>query len=271
MSELAKRIGTAVILAPIAAGAMYLGGWYFAAFFVLVAIVGQWELYRMAAQRGFSVFQAAALPAGGLIILIPIWSSAAPLVAIAFVALVCSELWRRQDDAIANAAVGVLGVIYPASFLVWYLHIRVAGVHSLGDTGAFWLTLSIMISVWSADTFAYFVGKSIGKKPLFPRISPQKTIEGTIGGIVGSIGVMIFLSFTLIPFLGLIHAIVLGMIAGIVGPLGDLIESLFKRSVNVKDSGSLLPGHGGVLDRIDALLFVGPVAVIYLQHVARLF
>lgn len=271
MSELARRVVTAVILVPTTAGAIYLGGWFFAGFLLVIAVIGQHELYRMVEQRGILVFQPAALMAGGLIVLIPIWSLAVPLVVIALVGLVCSELWRKQDDPITTAAAGIFGVIYPASFLAWYLHIRIAAVEPFGDSGAFWLTLAIMISVWAADTFAYFVGKGIGKRPLFPRVSPKKTIEGMIGGIMGAIAAMVLLGYTVLPFLGLAHAIVLGLIVGVVGPLGDLVESLFKRSANVKDSGSLLPGHGGILDRTDALLIAGPVAVIYLQYVAWLF
>ena len=144
-------------------------------------------------------------------------------------------------------------------------------VGSLGEMNAFLITLAIMVSVWAADIFAYFIGKNFGKTQLIPRISPKKTVEGLVGGIVGSIIVMVLSAMTVLPFLGWIHAVTLGLIAGLIGPLGDLIESLFKRSANVKDSGSLLPGHGGVLDRIDALLFVGPVAVIYLQYIAGLF
>ena len=178
MSELARRVVTAVILAPLAAGAIYLGGWFFAGFLIIVTIVGQSELYRMAREKGVHAFQPGGFVAGGLIVLIPMWPGTLPLAALALVMLICAELWRHHTHPIENVAVGILGVIYPSFFVAWYLYIRVEAVGSLGEMNAFLITLAIMVSVWAADIFAYFIGKNFGKTQLIPRISPKKRLKG---------------------------------------------------------------------------------------------
>jgi phosphatidate cytidylyltransferase len=118
---------------------------------------------------------------------------------------------------------------------------------------------------WSNDTWAYLIGSKIGKTPLLPRISPKKTWEGTISGFIGCVltGILIHYTFNT-KQLSLTDWLILGGIVGILGTIGDLIESMLKRSVGVKDSGSFMPGHGGFLDRFDAFLFVIPFVMIYL-------
>ncbi|MDO3694396.1 phosphatidate cytidylyltransferase [Wenyingzhuangia sp. chi5] len=127
--------------------------------------------------------------------------------------------------------------------------------------------LGCIILVWSTDTFAYLTGKSIGKTKLFERISPNKTIEGSVGGllltlITASILSIYFTQFSLIQWLGL------SLVISIFGSLGDLVESMFKRAANIKDSGNLIPGHGGVLDRFDSLVFASPFIYFYLQLIS---
>lgn len=127
--------------------------------------------------------------------------------------------------------------------------------------------LGCIILVWSTDTFAYLTGKSIGKTKLFERISPNKTIEGSAGGLLftlvtASILSIYFTQFSLLQWLGL------SLVISIFGSLGDLVESMFKRAANIKDSGNLIPGHGGVLDRFDSLLFASPFIYFYLQLIS---
>lgn len=128
------------------------------------------------------------------------------------------------------------------------------------------LVVGIFISVWICDTTAYFVGHSIGKHKV-SKISPNKTWEGAIGGLVGAIVSMLFIVKPMLPFVSIFDAIVLGVMIGTFGQMGDFVESKFKRDANVKDSSSLIPGHGGMLDRFDSLLFLAPLLYLYIDFV----
>ena len=123
--------------------------------------------------------------------------------------------------------------------------------------------LFVAVCVWATDTFAYFVGRGCGKHKLSPILSPAKTVEGAIGGLLGAVGVGII--FGLWIHLPIFRAVGVGLIAGIVGQIGDLFESALKRELGIKDFGSVMPGHGGALDRFDSLLFVAPFAYLFLN------
>ena len=125
-----------------------------------------------------------------------------------------------------------------------------------------WPVLAMAIA-WSSDTGAYFAGRFFGKHKLAPRVSPKKTVEGAIGGLLGSVVAAIVMSTVFMHDLPLAHAIVIAIVGNILGQLGDLAESLIKRSTGTKDSGSILPGHGGLLDRIDALMFTAFICLAY--------
>ncbi|MDB4297164.1 phosphatidate cytidylyltransferase [Flavobacteriaceae bacterium] len=127
--------------------------------------------------------------------------------------------------------------------------------------------LGCLFLIWSTDTFAYLTGKSIGKTKLFERISPNKTIEGSAGGVLITLGIayiisLYFTQYSLVEWLGL------SILISVFGSLGDLVESMFKRAANIKDSGNLIPGHGGVLDRFDSLIFAAPFIYFYLQLIS---
>lgn len=126
-----------------------------------------------------------------------------------------------------------------------------------GFDGA-WLVLSVLLLVWGADTGAYFVGKAIGKTKLIPKVSPGKTREGLAGGMAVC-ALLCLVAWQIKPEISLIEALILGMVTALASALGDLSESMFKRAANIKDSGSLLPGHGGVLDRVDSITAAMPV------------
>ncbi|MCK9906374.1 phosphatidate cytidylyltransferase, partial [Frankia sp. Cpl3] len=119
------------------------------------------------------------------------------------------------------------------------------------------LTVLVILGIWATDSGAYFVGKAMGKRKLWPAISPNKTVEGSVGGLLFAI-VIVFLVNALVGQISPMHALTIALIAGIAGQMGDLVESAFKRHFGVKDSGQILPGHGGVLDRCDSWLFVFP-------------
>ncbi len=127
------------------------------------------------------------------------------------------------------------------------------------------LVFFVIIVTWLSDTGGFFIGKALGKHPLSPTLSPKKTIEGLLGGVVFSVIGAIISQFTFVPFFSLGQCVMLGMGLALLGAVGDLAESAIKRSVNVKDSGTIIPGHGGILDRVDSLLFTGPAMYYYVM------
>ncbi|WMX15019.1 MULTISPECIES: phosphatidate cytidylyltransferase [unclassified Aureispira] len=183
--------------------------------------------------------------------------------AIAF-SLFLFELFGKSLRPFHNLAYTALGVLYiglPFSLLIW---ICSSPISQLGGVGNQFI-LAILFMVWASDVFAYLLGSKIGKNKMFPRISPNKTWEGTFSGVAGAILTGYLCSLVFVPLnLPMPFWIGLACICTFFGILGDLVESMFKRSLGIKDSGNLLPGHGGFLDRFDAFIFVIPFAYTYL-------
>jgi phosphatidate cytidylyltransferase len=132
--------------------------------------------------------------------------------------------------------------------------------------GASFVFLAVVVT-WAGDTGAYIVGKTLGKHPLLPRVSEKKTREGSVGGLVFSVAAVLLAKHTFAPYLELWQALLLGVMAGAMGQLGDLCESLVKRDLNVKDASDTIPGHGGILDRFDSLLFTAPLTYYFIKFV----
>jgi len=135
--------------------------------------------------------------------------------------------------------------------------------------GRAWVLLAVAVT-FGNDTGAYFAGRALGRHKLYPKISPGKSVEGAIGGMLASLAMMFALKATLSPWLTAMDCLAVALPAGVIGPIGDLVESLMKRAAGVKDSGHLIPGHGGMLDRIDALLFVSSWVYVYAVHLRRI-
>ena len=160
------------------------------------------------------------------------------------------------EEASTRTAWLIAGPIYVGGTLS-----TVALVHRF-DHGGAWVLLTLALA-WGSDTTAYFTGRKFGKTKLYESISPKKTVEGAVGGLFGSVVAAVVIQHWLITDMPLWHAVVLALVAGVFGQAGDLLESLIKRSAGVKDSGMILPGHGGLLDRVDALMFTAPTAWAY--------
>jgi phosphatidate cytidylyltransferase len=153
--------------------------------------------------------------------------------------------------------------LYAAEFGVFYIGGLLAALPLLhASPGPAWVALAIAVT-FGNDTGAYFVGRAFGRHKLAPTLSPGKTVEGALGGLAAGLTVTFVAGWVFMPALTVYDRVVIGLVSGVVGPAGDLVESLIKRAAGVKDSGRCIPGHGGVLDRIDALLFVG--AYVYLH------
>ncbi|MEO8216886.1 MAG: phosphatidate cytidylyltransferase [Acidobacteriota bacterium] len=162
------------------------------------------------------------------------------------------------DAALPASAVCVLGTLYIGMLGGALLRLRL----DFGAAGPK-LIFFLCVAVWAADAGAYYVGRRYGKTKLSPRVSPKKTVEGLVGGVVISLLAAAIVHFTFFPELPLLHALVAAMILAVAGVIGDLAESMWKRSADVKDSGTFLPGHGGFLDRMDSVLFTAPLLYSY--------
>ena len=183
------------------------------------------------------------------------------LTLVIFMLLMACAVWYVLTPRanIADVAVTAFGPVYTSLAFSSVVLIR---KFDPGLTGAL-VTLAVMLSVWANDAFAYFVGSALGRHKLAPRISPSKSVEGFVGGIVGSVIVWVVLAVFVVGDMSVAMAVLCGLVVGVAGVIGDLFESRLKRGVGVKDSGNVLPGHGGLLDRSDSMLF-GSMAAFFL-------
>jgi phosphatidate cytidylyltransferase len=236
----------------------------FALFCLLVAAIGLQEYGAMTLKNRPAGERAAVVLIGAAFtVAVYLRPEAAVAWAMAAVVLVAALVLARPDDmptASARLAWAGFGIFYVGGLVV-----SLPLLHREPD-GRLWVTLALTVT-FVCDTGAYFVGRTLGRHKLAPAVSPGKTVEGGVGGLVASLGYTFLARATFFPALTVRDCVLVGLAAGVLGPIGDLTESMLKRSAGVKDSGRLIPGHGGVLDRIDAVLFVG--AYVY-WHV-RLF
>ncbi len=260
MKELAVRVSVAVVGIPLLLFIILKGGVYFYLFSVIVTLIGQWEMYQLLNKKGTKPNLYSGLFLGQLIIaLIFMGNSPAIISAIVLLMLLIfgTEMFRNNGSALENVGATLLGVVYPTLFWSTLLYLR---MNFYQDAGKF--VLILFVSIWVCDTFAYFFGMKFGKHRLFERVSPKKSWEGAIAGFVGAL-----LTFFVVHFYGflpitIVEALWAGAIVGILGQLGDLVESWFKRDAGVKDSSAILPGHGGILDRFDSILFSAPALLV---------
>lgn len=178
--------------------------------------------------------------------------------------LLLTELFRNKESATANLGATLLGIFYIGFFAAAIVDLREFYSESvfLYSQGGY-LIISIFVSIWICDSAAYFIGSAYGLHKLMPRVSPKKSWEGAIAGFVFAVIGMIAARELVLEFLELRDAIAIGLIVGAFGQIGDLVESLLKRDNHVKDSSSIIPGHGGILDRFDSLLFTAPIVYLY--------
>jgi phosphatidate cytidylyltransferase len=267
----------ALVGAPLTIALIYFGGWILAAALGAISALGAWELYRMAREAGHEPMENAGIVLAAIVPLmvhatyLGVFRVTVTVGVLLFLALAAGVIWARgtQRKPLVSLAITVTGVIYPA--LVTYMYpIRYHDYAIDARAGTLLLMLPIALT-WATDTGAYFVGRSMGRHKLIPSVSPAKTIEGAVGGVaIAVIAAWLYVTFLLRPFAQLsmlpVGLTVFAIIVSCVGQVGDLAESLFKRDAGVKDSSKLLPGHGGILDRFDSLLFVLPVAYVLLGY-----
>jgi len=266
LSGTALRVATVLPLIPIILWMMFAGPlWLWQTFILAAVAVGGYELMAMKvpSSRGLRSWGAASsvLFAYAIIFL----DTASAVYGVVLIIILGAMAWSLlQEDPLHNASVRI-GWLLGTPLYVGGTLAAVALVREFEPTGA-WVLLT-MVLAWGSDTSAYFVGRKFGKTKLAPRISPKKTLEGSAGGLVASVVGAVIMSFFL-PGLGAVDAVALGILAGGAGQAGDLMMSVLKRSSGVKDSGGILPGHGGILDRVDALAFTAPATWAFGHFIA---
>ena len=268
MSNLAKRLLTAFIGIPIVAVLTYLGGWWFVGMVGLLMAGAQFEFYRMLSPRITWWHAGVGILLGALVVLHQYLSlNLQPLVLLILITLIVFDTFKTSlQESWSNLAWMVAGVLYPAWLFSFAVNLRLGWGDALTQLECVQLIVGLLVIVWATDSLAYFTGRTIGKTPFAPKISPKKTWEGTIGGFLGAVAAAVLLKLFVLAFLSWQDALVCAAIGGIGGQIGDLAESRLKRIFGVKDSGTILPGHGGILDRIDGLILVMPLYYLYLQY-----
>ena len=270
--NLVVRIVTAVVLLPAVLALLVLGGWWTAG---LVAVAAgacalEYELItqeRLGPAEILAVFGAALIPLAAAARPVGFTTLTAWILWAVFVAASVQALFAPdREHAPARTAHIVTGCLYAGLGLGPIAALRVMGPE---PEGLQWV-ISALVITWANDTCAYFAGRLLGRHKLHPAVSPNKTWEGVAGGAVGSVAGMFIARWVAFPALTSTDCWALGLLGAVLGPLGDLCESLLKRAHGVKDSGTLIPGHGGLLDRVDALLFNAPAVYLYVMAIRGL-
>jgi len=293
MSELTLRILFAVVAAPLALLIVLVGGAPLAALLAVVSALGAWEFFRIARASGHRPLDDVGIALAGLVPLVlhaqflGLFSLRPALIAVVALAVLAATIWLRGVDGqpLGAAATSLLGVVYTAGMLSFGYAIRyhdiVRGYDAVGahhvaigpvsfavPPGGVLLVFPMVIT-WASDIGAYFVGRALGKRKLIPSVSPGKTVAGAVGGLLASMLVAwAFARGVLVPVANLGFtpwgALLFGGLVSVAAQVGDLFESLLKREARVKDSSHIIPGHGGILDRFDSLIFVLPLAYLLL-------
>ncbi len=267
------RIISSIILIPLVIYLIYTGGIAFTAFMFLINLIGLHEFYKLCAVKKIETFSYPAYLVSALYFFNVHFNFAndsahkfefSPILILGFVFII---LWLQHGKKIAGSiittAATTFGFLYISVFLSFAVYIRQL---AHGEK----LLFTIILMIWAADTFAYFGGRAFGKHRLSPEISPKKSTEGVFAGIFGTLTAACFSFVYLnVPQLNLAMYLTLAFILNSFSVLGDLIESQFKRDCDVKDSSGLIPGHGGILDRIDSLLLSFPFAYYFFAMILK--
>jgi phosphatidate cytidylyltransferase len=262
-----KRVLTAIVLVPFL---IFIVGFTSPLFFTLLVAASAWlaleEFFSLAKRTGLEPHQYL----GHFLSLVLIASfhfcprnQSAALILLVLSTCLFLGLGLRKGElerALTGSSATLLGLVYIPTTLG--LLVAVRSSVTLGNAAPRWILFFLLV-VWLGDTGAYYVGRAFGKHKLAPLISPKKTVEGAVGGLLGNVLAALVGKKMFLPGTSLVSLLVLGGVMGVVSQLGDLAESALKRGAGVKDSSNLLPGHGGMLDRIDGILFAAPVLFGY--------
>jgi phosphatidate cytidylyltransferase len=294
-SELTKRIVFGVVAAPVAIAIVLYGGWPLAALLAITSALGAWEFFRMAHASGLTPLDDLGIAIAGIVPLVvharylrlydpDATIGVGSLAMVVLLVLLAVTIWARgvNGKPLGAVATTVFGIAYTGCALSYGYAIRYhdyafapatlhVGSRAVDVPSGGLLLLLPLLATWASDIGAYAFGRTLGRNKLIPSVSPGKTVEGAIGGLVASVVVAwAYSRFVLRPdaHLGFrwepVGIIAFGVLVSVAAQVGDLAESLLKREAGVKDSSHIIPGHGGILDRFDSLLFVMPIAFVVL-------
>ena len=277
MKNLRVRTLSGAVLAAVVLGAVIWSQWSFGLLLMALLVVGMSEFYTLAEKQGSHPQRIVGLVAGAEFYALNFayvsddneilgsvrqaYACGLAFLLLSLPAMFICELYRRQGNPAADIGTTLMGVVYVALPFSVMCYIPMIG----SDVWNPWVMLFYIFIIWCNDVFAYLVGMSVGRHRLFERLSPKKSWEGFFGGVAGAV-VMGLVAARVLDG-GYVAWAGLALVAAVSGVLGDLVESMFKRAADVKDSGALIPGHGGVLDRFDAMLLSAPFVFVYMLFV----
>lgn len=277
-----KRVLSALVMAAACLVAIYFGGYVFGAFFFLAVAVALYEFYRAFEKAGFRPVKSSGVVFLLMFALMVIFKSSSitnlyvdfpfgigernlfePLLFIAILLSLGAIVFHHEKHTFSDIGITIFGGIYIVILMSYVVPLR-------NMTNGLWVVILPLITAIAADTFALFTGMALGKHKLIPKVSPNKTIEGAVGGWLGAIVISMVYFFILTAFdisIGLkwFDFLIVGVVGGVLAQLGDLGASAIKRYVGVKDFGNLIPGHGGALDRIDSYMILFPLVFLYMM------
>jgi phosphatidate cytidylyltransferase len=286
-SNLLQRIAVAAVAIPAILAVLYVGGWPLALLLAFLGVIGTWEMFELARRQGIrplavpGLLGAAAIPLAGYMVLErsvngvtclycgkPLDPLLAPLAALWLMSVfgVALRIRSPQDRPLAAIGVTILAPLYASGLLSMLYVLRYGPVAALRSPGGLWFAAAPLVITWIGDTAAMAAGTLIGGPKLAPVLSPNKTWAGAVAGTVAAVATAVVLGN--IPLRGFSppmtapELVALGLVVSLAGQVGDVGESLLKREVGVKDSSALIPGHGGVLDRLDSLYFAIPATAL---------
>jgi phosphatidate cytidylyltransferase len=271
-NNLLTRVVVAFVFAPLIIYITLLGKLPFLILIEVLIVLGLWEFFRLSKAKNSEIPKIPLLILGALLgVSAYLWGERVFLffiLGILYLSALILVIKGKTEGATFNLALSLLGFFYVAGLFSYLILLREMSPESISNykVGGVWIVY-LLLCIWSCDTFAYFIGAPLGKHPLSPRVSPKKTVEGFGGGILGAIAAAFFSHFVFFSSAQLKDLLIISAMVAFVGQVGDLTESLFKRDAQFKDTSNIIPGHGGILDRFDSLLFVSPLVYYYLKFV----
>lgn len=274
LKNITKRAPVTIIGIPALVGLTLYTSDVFMVFFSVAGILLLGEAYRLARPNGTEPNVLMGFVLYGFLMadqLLAEGQYLGDLLILGILALMTLEMLRKRPHVLENLAVTFFGAVFMGLAMSYFILLQQIGYEDGGGHLGGYAVLTVFVGVWTCDTAAYFVGSAFGKHKIFPRVSPNKSWEGSLAGVVGSfVALLLIVKAGWLPGLDYVDALFLGLITGVAGQLGDFAESLVKRDVGVKDSSNLLPGHGGAWDRLDSILFAAPLSYLYLTIVVGL-
>jgi len=271
-SNLLTRVVIAFIFGPLIIYITLLGRLPFLILVEILIILGLWEFFYLTRLKNFQIPKWILLLLGVFLgISVYLWGGGTFiffLLGVLYLTAFIFVIKGRTQGATADLSSSVFAFFYVAGLFSFLILLREMP-QELGldyKIGGLWIVY-LLICIWSCDTFAYFIGAPLGKHKLSPSVSPKKTVEGFVGGILGAVSAAFFAYYVFFKSAQLKHLLVISIFVSLIGQIGDLTESLFKRDAEIKDISHIIPGHGGILDRFDSLLFVSPIIYYYLKFV----